>query len=526
MTEGEPTRTPNAASMVRSTTLISLVTLGSRLLGLVREQIQAALLGSTIYGEAFQFAFRIPNLLRDLFAEGALSVAFQTVFAKRWQAGEPQAAFRLANLLFTLLLVCVGVVVVAGICAAPVLVRVWAPGFTKISGQSELTASLLRIMMPFLLFVSWSATGMAMLNTQKRFLVPAFSSVFFNLSALILGSLAWVWYRKDTYTATYLWTIAVLLGGVLQWASQLPALWRQGYRIRLVWDLRDPGLRTILTIMAPVTLGLAAMQVNLYISSSFSSQQRGSVVWLTTAFRLLQVPVGLFGVAAGTVALSSYMEAGHVQLPRLQDTLRRSLRTVLWLTLPTMIGMWLFAPVLLRLLFQHGIFVASDTAATAWAFQLYAVGLVAYTAVKVVAPAFYALQRTWVPVVGTVLAVGVNVAISVWGFPRYGYQALALAMGLGSWANVLLLCVWFQRSYGGLLEPAWWLDVAKIVVAALVTGFVLFGWHWVAGSLAHGAWWKQGVLLLGAVGLGTSTYAGVGLLLGIPEIRHLWKRWR
>lgn len=517
------------SSLVRTTALISIITLVSRVLGLVREQLQAALLGTDLYGEAFQLAFRIPNLLRDLFAEGALSVAFQTVFAKRFQQEGSVSAYSLANVVFTGLLVVVGTLVVWGMVFAPWLVRWWAPGFDQ--GTSELALWLLRIMMPFLLLVSWSAMSMAMLNAQKRFVVPAFASVFFNLAALGVGIFIWIGHQKNLYWVTTLWAGGVLLGGLLQWIWQLPALWRKGYRVRLQWNFREPGLRAILKIMAPVTLGLAAVQINLYLTSSFASYEKRSMVWLGIAFRLIQVPIGLFGVAAGTVALSKYLERGHAQVQSIQESLRRSLRTVFWLTLPTVVGIWVWGNEVVWLLFRHGKFLSSDVPPTTRAFQLYSMGLVAYAAVKVIAPAFYVFERTFVPVWGTLLAAAVNVVVSVIGHRRYGYQALALAVGLGSWANLLLLGGWFHSSYGGLQEKKWWWALGKISLAAGGMGGVLWGWkillhQWLPMQFQEQPLWLRVGIVGSVLLLGVSSYAGLCILLRLEDVWQLLRRRR
>jgi putative peptidoglycan lipid II flippase len=512
--------------------MLSVATLLSRVMGLLREQVFAALLGAGFYGDAFTMAFRLPNLLRDLFAEGALSAAFQPAFIEQKKHHSLEAAYRLANLVMTVLLLVVGALVLLGILYSPQLVDSWAAGYSQTPGKAELTVLLTRIMMPFLLLVSLAAVAMGMLNAQQRFLAPALAPALFNLATIVVGALLWSLKVGRTRGAAIAWAVATLIGGALQLGAQLVPLWRSGYRFRLLFDLRlrDPGLRSVLKTMAPATLGLVATQVNIFVSSSFASREDGAVTWLAVAFRLMQLPIGMFGVAVGTVALARAASSAAerdlaVAMDGVRDTLRRGLVLVAFWTLPTAAVLWVLAEPILRVIYQHGAFQASDTAAAAVALRYYALGLLAYSAVKVVAPVFYALKLTRVPMLATLLAVGVSVLWCVALHPIYGYRALALSTSITATVNLAVLLVSFSRRYGGLWQSHVLLSLARITVAATCAGLVmwtvlssLLGTQTAALSVPLGR--TLGCLSLALVSGGTS-YAVLCALMGVREVQEV-----
>lgn len=527
----------------RATALLSAATFLSRVLGLCREQAFAALLGAGYYGDAFTMAFRLPNLLRDLFAEGALSSAFQPVFARRLREGGPEAAYRLANLVQTTLLGLLLLLTVLGIVLAPQMVQAWAAGYGAIPGKAELTVLLTRIMMPFLLLISLAAVSMGMLNAQERFVAPALAPALFNVSAVVVGVGLWLGGIRASEQAAIGWAVATLCGGALQFAVQLPALYRGGYRFRPRLDLRisDPGLREILLTLAPATIGLMATQVNIYISSSFASVENGAVTWLNVAFRLLQLPIGMFGVAVGTVALArASREAARVQGPaeaagaemaealaQVRETLRGGLRMVSFLTLPTAVGLLVLAEPIIAAIYQHGAFLRSDTLQAASALRYYGVGLLAYAAVKVVAPVFYALRLARVPVISTVLAVLANVAFNLALHPHYGFRALALGTSVAALCNLGTLLVSFQRRYGGLLRQDLLLALLRMAVASAVMGAVVGAADGalVAVLPAHGESTGGALLRLAAgVPLGAVIYGALCRLAGVQEMTQLSER--
>ena len=521
-------KTPPPAKMAGVAAMLSAATLLSRVMGLLREQVFAALLGAGFYGDAFTMAFRLPNLLRDLFAEGALSASFQPAFIQQKQVSGLEAAYRLANLVMTALLFLVGTLVLLGIVFSPQLVATWAAGYAHTPGKAELTVLLTRIMMPFLLLVSLAAVAMGMLNAQQRFVTPALAPALFNLATIVVGAVLWGLHIGRTRGAAIAWALATLLGGALQLLAQLVPLWRSGYRFRLLADLRlrEPALRGVLWTMAPATIGLMATQVNIYVSSSFASHEDGAVTWLAVAFRLMQLPIGMFGVAVGTVALaraaSSAAEQDLAQaLNGVRDTVRHGLVLVSFWTLPTAAALWVLAEPTLRVIYQHGAFQPRDTAAAAVALRYYAIGLLAYAAVKVVAPVFYALKLARIPALASVLAVLASVLWCIFLHPIYGYRALALGTSITAVVNLTVLLVSFSRRYGGLWQPQVLLSLCRIAVAATCAGLVM----WTAiGALYSGPTTSLGRTtgaLVVALGAGGASYAVLCLLMGVSEVREV-----
>jgi putative peptidoglycan lipid II flippase len=527
--EGYPTRAgerrsagTERARIARAAGLVSSMTLVSRVLGLVREQVFAALLGAGFYSDAFRIAFRIPNLLRDLFAEGALSAAFIPTYARALARGGPAEAHRLANRVLAVLGAFLGVLVLLGIVFARPIVDVLAPGFSDVPGKDELTVLLTRVMMPFLPLVSFAAVAMGMLNAEERFRMPALAPAMFNLVAIGWGVGLWA-AGLPAHQVVLGWSIGTLLGGLAQFLVQVPSLRRGGWRLRLQWAPRDPDLRQMGQLMAPATVGLAAVQVNIFVNSIFASHEPGAVSWLDYAFRLLYLPIGLFGVALGTIATAGLARrAAEGDMDGLRETLQHSLSMLAFLTIPASLGLMVLRVPVVRLLYERGRFSASDTDATATALFLYAFGLVGYTGVKVLAPAFYALHRPRVPLLGSAAAVATNLTIVLLLFDRFGYRAVAIGTALGSLVNSGLLAVVFEKQVGGMRGRGLVRAVLRMAVAGAVMAVL-------AGALAsalEAGLGTRGILAQLATGLlpvavGVVAYAGVTRLLGVEEASTL-----
>jgi len=463
---GERVRIARAAGLVSSMTLVS------RILGLVREQVFAALLGAGYHSDAFRIGFRIPNLLRDLFAEGALSAAFVPTYARVLKEEGRAGATRLANRVLTVLAGFLGLMVVLGIVFAWPVVSTLAPGFDAQPGKADLTVLLTRVMMPFLPLVSFAAVAMGMLNAEERFGTPALSPALFNVVTILWAGLLWA-LGLPLDQVVVGWAIGTLLGGLAQFLVQVPALRRSGWSPGVDWAPRDPGLARIGRLMAPATVGLAAVQVNIFVNSIFASHEPGAVSWLDYAFRILYLPIGLFGVALGTIATAGLARrAADDDMDGLRRTLRQSLSMLAFLTIPATVGLMVLGVPVVRLLYERGRFAASDTAATATALFLYSFGLLGYTGVKVLAPAFYALEAPRVPLLASVLAVLTNLVVVVAGFPHIGFRAVALGTALGSLLNALVLAVAFEKKVGGLLGHGLLRPVARMALAAAAMGGV------------------------------------------------------
>jgi putative peptidoglycan lipid II flippase len=455
-------------SFLRAAGTISALTMGSRILGLVREQVFAAFLGAGSYADAFQVAFRIPNLLRDLFAEGALSAAFVPTYTKELKEGGPARAHQLVSRLLTVLAAILAVIVALGLAFTRPLVEFLAPGFDP--AKMGITIVLTRIMLPFLPLVSFAALAMGMLNAQGRFAIPAAAPAMFNVVAIVWAAGLWAMGFGPEQVVVG-WAIGTVVGGAAQLLIQVPPLRRDGWRYRPEWKPGDPGIRAIGRLMAPATVGLAAVEVNILVNTIFASHEDGAVAWLGYAFRILYLPIGIFGVAVGTVATTGLSRrAAEGDTEGLRRTLRQGLGAVAFLSVPATVGLVVLREPIVRLLFERGRFDAGDTRATATALALYAIGLVAYTGVKVLAPAFYAIARPRVPLLASVSAVVTNLAVVAALHASIGFRAIALGTALGSLVNASVLLGVFQRRTGGVLTRALGLSVAKIVGAAGLMG--------------------------------------------------------
>jgi putative peptidoglycan lipid II flippase len=512
--------------LFRSAGLISAFTMLSRVLGLVREQVFAALLGAGFYADAFQVAFRIPNLLRDLFAEGALSAAFVPTYARARQDGGAEAAHRLGSRLMSVLLVVLGVVVGLGMLGASLIVGAMASGFAAEPGKSELTVTLTRIMLPFLPMVSLAAVAMGMLNTEERFGPPALAPALFNVVAIVCAAVLWA-LGLGPYQVAVGWSIGTLLGGVAQFAIQLPALRRGGWSFRFEWAPGDPALRQIARLMAPATMGLAAVQVNIFVSTFFASYETHAVSWLNYAFRLLYLPIGVFGVAVGTVAATALAkDAAAGNELALRQRLWHSLKSLAFLTVPSTLGLIVLARPIVRLIYEHGRFTAFDTENTALALLIYSTGLVAYASVKVLAPAFYALGKPRVPLAASVLAVLTNVAVVFALHSRFGYRGIAAGMAFSAFVNSGVLLIVFERTARARATAPESVGIAGFVLrvgaASLAMGAIVYAANVaLERALGTSGLGAQLVGTLGPIALGVLAYGALAHMLGMAEARAL-----
>lgn len=520
-------RETNASEMARGARRVSALTMLSRLLGLVREQIFAVTLGASGSSDAFLAAFRIPNMLRDLFAEGAMSTAFVPTYVRTLkQEGRP-AAFLLANRVLTTLTLYLGSLALLGMLWPEPVVRVVATGFS--AEKTELTAHLVRLMMPFLPTISLAVVAMGALNAEARYTAPGLASSMFNLVAIIGGAVLH-FFGPSPRMAVTVWAALTLAGGVAQLAVQIPPLWRLGWRPSFKPDLRllNPGTRRIAALMAPATISVAAVQINVVVSTSFASLgAEGSISWLGYAFRLMQLPIGVFGVAIGTTSLTHLArDAAAGDRQALSATLRRGLQMVLFLTIPSTVGLAVLGVPIIRLIFEHGRFTPHATVETARALSAFAVGLAAYSAIKVVAPAFYALGRTRVPLLASLSAVAGNVIWNVLTFRRFGHVGLALGTSLAAILNLTVLLVAFQIHVGGLIDRTIVSAVGRIALAAAAMGAAIWplGW-WLAQVLAGVPGARVAVALVPVV-VGAGVYFLAARLLRIPEARALVRRFR
>ncbi len=517
-------------TIARAATTVSIAVFASRILGLVREQVFAGFFGAGYAIDAFVVAFRIPNLLRDLFAEGALSAAFVTVFTDYDHKQGPAHTWRLANNVIVCLVLLLGALVLGGIVFSPQLVGLMAPDFGLVPGKLGLTASMTRIMFPFLPLVSLAAVAMGILNARGRFFIPSLASSFFNLGSIVAGVALALAFPSFGIPPIVGMAWGALIGGVLQLAVQLPLLWRVGFRPRWVLDFKDEGLRRMARLMLPAVVGLSAVQINIFINTFYAAScPQGSISWLNYAYRLFHLPMGLFGVAlmvASTPVVSRH--AARQDFPALKAALSSSLGMAFLVSLPAACGLIFLARPIIGLIYQHGQFTALDTSQTAAALMLYALGLLAFAGVKIMVPVFYALNDTRIPVAGSFLTVGANLVLINLMLAPLQHRAIALSTSLSMVVNFLFLGAMLYRKLGDYQVGELWRTLAKVTAASLLMGLAVY---WAHGALAD--WLGKG-LGAQAVALGAAILLGLGLYgliisrLNIPEfqelLRHLGAR--
>jgi putative peptidoglycan lipid II flippase len=526
MSSGTGSKSPRTERLnTKAAGIIGLAVMCSRVLGLVREQVCAALFGGGGAMDAFTAAFRIPNLLRDLFAEGALSTAFVTTFSKTIARSGDAAAWRLANKVATLTLIVLGSICVAGMVFSSQLVGLLAPGFDP--QKAALTAQLTRIMFPFIVMVSMAALVMGMLNAKSVFGIPAMASSFFNIGSIVGGVALGAWIDPEFGPRALIGlAIGTLIGGALQFAVQIPPLAGLGFRYSPDFRWRDPGVNSILMLMGPSVIAASTTQFNVLVNSMFASTLGdGAIFWLAIAFRLMQLPLGLFGVALGTVTLpllSRLVVAG--QMIGFRAELARAMRLMFLLTVPSTIGLMMLAEPIISVLYQHGRFGAHEAAQAGGALRFYAIGLAGYAALKVLVNAFYALDRRKTPMFVSFLAVGLNLLFN-WVFTfrlHWGHLGLAFSTGCVATTNFVVLYVLMYRQLGGLETRRMAILLGKAAVAgAALAGVCAASTHWLLSDWATQPFLRKTAALFATMTVGGAVFLGVAAALQIEEINEV-----
>jgi putative peptidoglycan lipid II flippase len=512
----------------KATAIVSAAVMLSRVLGLIREIVFNALFGPQVL-QFFIAAFRVPNLLRDLFAEGALSTAFITVFSAKIAREGEESAWRLANRVGTLTLVVMTLITVAGMVYSPNLIGWIAGGYVGGTitdypgGDALLTSRLTMVMFPFILMVSLAAQVMGMLNAKHVFGWPAMASSFFNIGSILGGvALAWTFDRGFGPKALFGLAWGTLIGGLLQLAIQFPSLRRIGYRPRLDFSWRDSGVADVLRNMAPAVVAASAVQVNVMVNTSFATHcDAGAVTWLNNAFRLMQLPLGMFGVAIGTVTLPFLSRSAATgERGDFRAALAKGIRLVFFLTVPAGVGLWMLADPILSVIYEHGKVKTVDIAQSAAALRFYAIGLAAYAGMKVLAPAFYAIGRRKTPMVVSFLAIGLNYGLnSLFIQLGYGHSGLALSTGCVALANFSLLYWLMRREIAQLETRRLLVTLVKVFIASDAMALVCWGAQW----LLLGPWATMGLplriaALVLTIGLALGAFCTVAALLKMREM--------
>ena len=522
-------------AILRSASRVSGALLLSRVSGLVRETVMAHLFGAGRVYDAFSLGFRIPNLTRDLFAEGALSSAFVPTFSQYLAGKRREEAAHLANLVGTAVILIVGILCVLGVTFSPALVKLLAPGWeTADPGKFALAITMTRIMFPFLLLVALAAQAMGVLNACNQFGVPALASTLFNVGSVVFGVALGIGlgsYLGISAIQGMAW--GVVLGGALQLMWQLPSLHRAGFSFRPAIDWSHPGLQRIIRLMIPAIVGTAAVQVNVAVNTNFASTivdrvrgVNGPVSWLQFAFRFMQLPLGLFGVAIASATLPDISRSALTgKLDEFRRTLSDSLGMVLLLTVPSSVGLVILGRSMIGAIYQGRKFEAYDTQQTALALSCYAIGLAGYSAIKVLAPAFYALGNARVPMLVSVASILINFAVasSMIRWAGLGHAGLALATSGVSVFGALVLFEVMRERIGGIFGVKLLTSTLKICLASAVMGAVVL-----ASSRSIGLWLGQSRPALMAdlfvsIPLGAAVFWGVCRALKLRELESAFR---
>ncbi|MDO9597722.1 MAG: murein biosynthesis integral membrane protein MurJ [Azoarcus sp.] len=497
-------------NLLRALATVSGMTLLSRILGFVRDFVIARAFGAGMATDAFFVAFRLPNLLRRMFAEGAFSQAFVPILAEYKNKQGEDATRYLVDRVATLLGLVVAVVALLGVIGAPLIIHVSAPGFSADADKFALTVELTRITFPYILFMALVALAGGILNTWSRFAIPAFTPVLLNLSFIGMALFAAPYFDPPVLALAW----AVFIGGVLQLALQIRPLLKIGMLPRFRVDWSDPGVRRILKLMAPAILGVSVSQISLLINTIFASfLQSGSVSWLYYADRLMEFPAGLLGVALGTILLPSLSRLHADENPEaFSSLLDWGLRLTLMLTLPAALGLAMLSVPLITTLFHYGAFAANDVLQTRNALLAYSVGLTGMILVKVLAPGFYARQDIRTPVKIALVTLAATQLMNLAFIVPLKHAGLALSIGIAACLNAGLLYHGLRRRKVYVPQPGWGGFWLKLIAALVVMGVVL--WF---GSSADAVWlargglervgWLAGVVVAGALAYFATLFA-------------------
>lgn len=546
--EPEPGKRPSVA---RSAGVVSIAVMFSRVLGLVRETVFARFFGAGFLYDAFVVAFKIPNILRDLFAEGALSAAFVKVFTDYQIKKNEVEAWRLAALIFNVLAVVMSGITILGILIAPYVIPLLAWNFPP--EKAALAVTLAQIMFPFILLVALAALAMGVLNTKGRFGVPASASTAFNIAAIICGlGFAYMlsgggWEVSDNkslvpsaaaYWAIIGMAIGTLMGGAAQLLIQIPSLLAVGFRFSPLLNFSDPGVRRIMRLMGPAIIGTSAVQVKVLVDILVVSGIEGGNSWLSYAFRLMQFPIGVFGVAIGTAAIPALSRlASEDNTAKFRNTLSDALKLVFLLTIPSACGLIVLGEPIISLIYEGGNFHSVDTQMTSWALSAYSIGLAGYAAIKVLSPSFYALDDARTPMYVSIASIAVHAPTSfgmmyllstVGVTPErpdgFGHVGVALATSTVALVNFCALTFLMRRKIGRINGRDIVVSFLKIAIASAAMSVVCyFSYGYLADLFVQKTFLVRSIEAFVPIGLGGLTFLGVAKLLRVQEIEAVYK---
>ncbi len=459
------------SGFARKVSSFTIGTLISRITGLLRESVFAYLYGASTSTDAFQVAFRIPNLLRDLFSEAALSASFVPTFVgKIKRKDSAEELWRFASNLFNLILIFVGGIVLLAILCSPAIVNLLGMGYKNIPQKIELTTALTRLMFPFLLFVSLASLMMGILFSFGNFFIPSIAPSFFNIISIIIPLITFKIFLASGKDPIYAMAYGVLFGALFQLLCQIPALRSKGFNYKLYLNLKDSEARRVFTLWIPMVFGLAAYQINFAVNTfliTFLAEK--SITYLNYAYRIMHLPAGLFGVAVGTVALQEF---SLVAKDEFQNKIDEALRLTAILTLPVSAILIALAYPVSQLLYERGQFTNIDTLYTSKALFLYTFAVFPSACVRTFAASFYSLKDTKTPAFIAIFIVALNIFINLKLMKILGYLSFPLATSLVSTLNAILLYTFLQRRVGRLVKGDFLFFIIKIGLLSLFLGIL------------------------------------------------------
>ncbi len=513
------------AKGVRSFTIGTAI---SRVMGLVREAVQSHLFGAGFAMDAFNAAFRIPNFLRDLFAENALSAAFVPVLTSE-KAKSKDAQNLFASNIFNALFLVVGAVSILGIFLSPWLARFIAFGFKAVPGKVELTGSLTAVIFPFLLFIALGAWAMSYLNTEGAFFVPSLAPSFFNVFSILTPIALFAYFTSRGTNPIYGLALGVTIGGLMQFAAQVPRLFQKGFHYKFYLNFRNPEFLRAMALFVPVVIGLSGERINVLVNTMLITRlQEGSISWLNYAFRIMHLPLGMFGIAVGTVALPTFarMIADGAR-EKIAPTLNDSLKMVLFLTIPTSALIAFLASPITSLIYEHGRFKAADTAATASILVLYMMGVPFVSILRNVAGVFYAHKDARSPMLASFASVAVNLALNLSLMNVLGYRAFPLSVSIAAVVNITILFFRLPRKIGAFPLGGLAVYALRLAVASAAGGAAAYGIFQAALPIFRPAIGIYAAKLAGVAfgsAVGLPVFYGIALILGVGEIRSYVQR--
>lgn len=530
-------------NVTRAAGVVSLAVMGSRVLGLAREIAILYYFPTKLGADAFHLAFRIPNFLRDMFGEGILSKAFITTFLATEAEDGEEVAWHLTNRIFNLIFLVLTCITVLGIAFAPTIVDFLAredfdesldsPQHFGFDSKVELTTYLTQLMFPYLLFVSLAAIAMGVLNSKGKFGIPACASSFFNLSSLLIGISGYYLFQWAGIHPTTGMAVGVVVGGIAQFAIQVPSMSQVGFRYLPLLSLRHPRVLQVLRLIGPAVLGVAVVQVNQFTNTFFITSESGWLTWINSAYRIMHLPIGIFGVAISTVALpqlAKFATAGDTA--NFRNALSYALRLMLTVIVPASLGLMVLSEPICRLLYERGAFKEGDTIATAGALFVYAFGLCGFSALKIVTDGFYAYKDIRAPVIVSICAVFLNIGMNYMFVYRglfFDHRAVVLSTAFAVTLNFSVLLLLLRHKVGRLnLRPFVPLTL-KVLTASAVMGLVC----WIANGVIEQDWLgTEGIVarvgsVFGPIGFGVLALAGMYKVLKVAEfddILEIFKR--